>query len=101
LPPRHNAIATPFVLSMLMTIVVSGISTLTVVGLKAGWHGLWYKAWLLSWAVAFPTMVFVLPIARRLVAQFVEQPGVLGVVGPAGGARGAVPANAVHQSSRE
>jgi hypothetical protein len=96
LPPRHNAIAMPFVLSMLMTIMVSGISTLTVVGLKAGWHGLWYKAWLLSWAVAFPTMVFVLPIARRLVAQFVEQPGVLGVVGPAGGARGAV-----HQSSRE
>lgn len=75
LPPRHNAIAMPFILSMLMTIVVSGISTLTVVGLKAGWHGLWYKAWLLSWAVAFPTMVFVLPIARRLVAQFVEQPG--------------------------
>jgi Protein of unknown function (DUF2798) len=101
LPPRHNAIAMPFVLSMLMTIVVSGISTLTVVGLKAGWHGLWYKAWLLSWAVAFPTMLFVLPIARRLVAQFVEQPGVLGVVGPAGGARGAVAANAVHQSSRE
>ncbi len=101
LPPRHNAIAMPFVLSMLMTIVVSGISTLTVVGLKAGWHGLWYKAWLLSWAVAFPTMVFVLPIARRLVAQFVEQPGVLGVVGPAGDARGAMPAKAVHQSSRE
>jgi hypothetical protein len=101
LPPRHNAIAMQFVLSMLMTIVVSGISTLTVVGLKAGWHGLWYKAWLLSWAVAFPTMVFVLPIARRLVAQFVEQPGVPGVVGPAGGARGAVPAKAVHQSSRE
>jgi hypothetical protein len=97
LPPRHNAIAMQFVLSMLMT----GISTLTVVGLKAGWHGLWYKAWLLSWAVAFPTMVFVLPIARRLVAQFVEQPGVPGVVGPAGGARGAVPAKAVHQSSRE
>ncbi len=101
LPPRHNAIAMPFVLSMLMTIVVSGISTLTVVGLKAGWHGLWYKAWLLSWAVAFPTMVFVLPIARCLVAQFVEQPGVLGVVGPAGDARGAMPAKAVHQSSRE
>jgi hypothetical protein len=46
-------------------------------------------------------MVFELPIARRLVAQFVEQPGVLRVVGPAGGARGAVPAKAVHQSSRE
>jgi Protein of unknown function (DUF2798) len=101
LPPRHNAIATPFVLSMLMTIVVSGISTLTVVGLKAGWHGLWFKAWLLPWAVAFPTMVFELPIARRRLAQFVEQPGVPGVVGPAGGTCGAVPAKTVHQSSRE
>lgn len=74
LPPRYNAIAVPFVLSMLMTIVVSGISTAIALGLQSGWHMLWLKAWLVSWAIAFPTMVFVLPIARRLVAQFVELP---------------------------
>lgn len=73
-PPRYNAIAMPLVLSMLMTIVVSGISTVNAIGLAPGWTGLWFRSWLLSWAVAFPVMVFVLPIARRLVAQFVEPP---------------------------
>ena len=74
LPPRYNAIAMPLVLSMLMTIVVSGISTLIATGPVAGWIGIWFKAWLASWAVAFPTMVFVLPIARRVVARFVHPP---------------------------
>ena len=74
LPPRYNAIAMPLVLSGLMTIVVSGISTLNAVGMAPNWHSLWFKAWLLSWAVAFPVMVFVLPIARRTVARFVEPP---------------------------
>lgn len=99
LPPRYNAIAMPLVLSMLMTIVVSGISTLTAVGLKAGWHGLWFKAWLLSWAVAFPTMVVVLPIARRMVARFVEPPPMPGMGAPA--RKAAVQEPALAQSSRE
>lgn len=74
LPPRYNAIAMPLVLSMLMTIVVSGISTLNAVGFEPGWQMLCFRAWLLSWAVAFPAMVFVLPVARRIVAQVVEPP---------------------------
>ncbi len=74
LPPRYNAIAMPLVLSMLMTIIVSGISTVNALGFTPGWTWLWFKAWLLSWAVAFPVMVFVLPIARRIVARFVMPP---------------------------
>ncbi|MCB1503501.1 MAG: DUF2798 domain-containing protein [Hyphomicrobiaceae bacterium] len=74
LSPRYNAIAMPLVLSGLMTIVVSCISTINAIGFAPNWHGLWLKAWLLSWLVAFPTMVVVLPIARRMVARFVEAP---------------------------
>lgn len=74
LPPRYNAVAMPLVLSGLMTIIVSGISTLNAIGFAPGWGGKWFSAWLLSWAVAFPVMVFVLPVARRIVANFVETP---------------------------
>ncbi len=74
LPPRFNAVAMPLVLSGLMTIIVSGISTINAIGFAPGWGGKWFGAWLLSWAVAFPVMVFVLPIARRIVANFVEAP---------------------------
>lgn len=80
LPPRYNAVAMPLVLSGLMTIIVSGISTLNALGFAPGWGGKWFSAWLLSWAVAFPVMVFVLPVARRIVANFVEAPPMPGVV---------------------
>ncbi len=80
LPPRYNAVAMPLVLSGLMTIIVSGISTLNAIGFAPGWGGKWFSAWLLSWAVAFPVMVFVLPVARRIVANFVEAPPMPGAV---------------------
>ena len=34
----------------------------------------WPAAWALSWVVAFPTLVVLLPLARRLVALVVETP---------------------------
>ncbi len=74
LPPRYNAVAMPLVLSGLMTIIVSGISTLNAIGMAPGWGMKWFGAWLMSWAVAFPVMTFMMPIARRIVAKFVEPP---------------------------
>lgn len=78
LPPSYNAFAMPLVLSGLMTIIVSGISTVNALGFAPGWTMLWLKGWLLSWAVAFPVMVFVLPVARKIVARFVTPPPVVG-----------------------
>ncbi len=74
LPPRYNAIAVPFFLSLLMTCIVSGIATLNSIGLADGFAGKWMQAWLYSWLVAFPIMLFVLPLVRRIVAVFVEPP---------------------------
>lgn len=74
LSSQYNVIALPLVLTMLMTIVVSGITTVMALGFQSGWYVVWCKAWLASWAIAFPTMVLVLPFARRLVARFVEAP---------------------------
>lgn len=74
LPPRYNAVALPFVLSGMMSVVVSGISTLRAVGLPADFLWQWLTAWSLSWPVAFAAVLFVLPLARRIVAMFVEPP---------------------------
>jgi hypothetical protein len=74
LPPRYNTIAVPFLLSLLMTCIVSGISTVNGIGLVDGLFEKWMRAWLFSWLVAFPIMMFVLPVVRRIVATFVEPP---------------------------
>ncbi|RZJ43203.1 MAG: DUF2798 domain-containing protein [Brevundimonas sp.] len=55
-------------LSILMTMVVSGVSTLRGVGLSEDVLPIWLSAWGLSWLVAFPTLLLILPLVRRLTA---------------------------------
>ena len=74
LPARYAAIVLPFVLSLLMTLVISGVSTLMSLGPTRAFVSTWPAAWALSWIVAFPTLVAVLPMVRRIVALVVEPP---------------------------
>jgi hypothetical protein len=74
LPPRYNAIAVPLLLSLMMTCIVSGIATVNSIGLADDLFPTWMQAWGLSWIVAFPIMLFVLPVVRRIVLVFVEPP---------------------------
>jgi hypothetical protein len=74
LPSRYAAIVMPLVLSVLMTFVVSAISTLRSLGPTPAFIATWPAAWGISWLVAFPTLLAVLPLVRRIVALAVEQP---------------------------
>ncbi len=74
LPARYAGVVMPFFLSILMTFVVSGISTLKALGPTAEFLQTWPASWALSWLVAFPTLLLVLPIVRRLVALVVAPP---------------------------
>jgi hypothetical protein len=74
LPPRYAAFVMPLILSVLMTFVVSAISTLKSLGPTSAFLLTWPSAWALSWLVAFPTLLVVLPLVRRLVTLVVEPP---------------------------
>ncbi len=62
----------PFLLSVLMTFIVSFISTLRGVGLAPDFISIWLGAWGMSWVVAFPTLLGVLPFVRRATAAIVD-----------------------------
>ncbi|MEQ6292178.1 DUF2798 domain-containing protein [Vogesella sp. GCM10023246] len=66
LPAQHASIVMPFFLSILMTCIVSLISTLRGVGWHAGVPHIWLGAWGISWLIAFPVLLLVLPLVRRL-----------------------------------
>lgn len=72
--PRFAPALFGFVLSALMSFVVSGIATFRNAGLIDGFFGLWINAWLLSWLIAFPIVLVVAPIARRFVGMLVKAP---------------------------
>ena len=61
LPARYIPVVMPFILSVLMTFVVSLIATLKNLGFRADLLSHWMPAWGLSWIVAFPVLLLVLP----------------------------------------
>jgi hypothetical protein len=72
LPARWAAIVMPFLLSLMMTCLVSLIATVRSVGWSPDLMRLWPGSWALSWLVAFPLTLFVLPLVRRLTALIVD-----------------------------
>ena len=62
----------PLMLSIPMTFVVSAISTLKSLGPTPSFLVTWPTAWALSWLVAFPTLLVVLPLVRGIVTLVVK-----------------------------
>ncbi len=54
------------ILSGLMSCVVSGIATWRALGTHPGFIGDWAGSWAVSWAIAFPTVLIVAPVTRRI-----------------------------------
>lgn len=71
-PKRFEQAAFGLLLTCFMTFVVAGISTLLAVGGSTpGFVGLWFAAWMSSWAVAFPTILVIGPVVRRILRRIV------------------------------
>lgn len=71
IPARYAGLVMPLLLSIAMTCVVSMISTMRSVGLGPDYPRIWLNAWALSWVVAFPTLLLILPVVRRMTAALV------------------------------
>lgn len=74
LPAKAIFVVMPFFLSIMMSGIISGVATLKALGLTPDFLSLWLKAWGLSWIIAFPTVMLLLPVVRRLTAMVVEAP---------------------------
>ena len=72
--PRFAPIMFGFLVSGLMSLIVSGIATMRAIGWDVGFSASWMNAWIISWAIAFPTILIVSPIVRRFVAAITKQP---------------------------
>lgn len=72
LPNRYTSIVLPFLLSIIMTFVVSMVSTLRSLGLEEFSLYVWMSAWVISWLIAFPTLLLVLPVVRKITAILVQ-----------------------------
>ncbi len=71
-PAKSAALIMPLLLSVMMTCIVSLVSTLTSLGWPAFTLTQWLAAWGLSWLIAFPTLLLVLPVVKKLTRYLVH-----------------------------
>ena len=73
IPARYASILFGFLLSGMMSCLVSGLSTFRALGLVDHFAYVWLGNWAASWATAFPVVLVVAPITRRIVARLTAQ----------------------------
>lgn len=73
LPERHAGLVMPLFLSVFMTGIVSLIGTLRSQGTVDGLLHIRMGAWGLSWVIAFPTLLLVLPRVKTATGHVVEK----------------------------
>lgn len=72
LPQRHAPILLAFFTSLFMSFLMSMIITLVNIGPQPDFLTRWMHAFALAFPVAFPSIILVLPLARKLVARLVD-----------------------------
>lgn len=73
-PKKYEPVAFAFLLSAIQTFVITGISLALTIGLSGELPGLWAKAYVSSWIVAFPGVLLIAPVVRRILKRIVRQP---------------------------
>jgi len=56
-----------------MTFLVSGVATWRALGMVPGLIETWMTSWMISRAVAFPTMLVMMPRVRAFMARLIEE----------------------------
>jgi len=70
--PKHLSWLMPLFLSGIMSASISCFNLFINRGFVDGFFYIWLKAWSLSWLIAFPLILIVLPVVRRFLMKFVH-----------------------------
>jgi len=72
LPPKYALIVMPLLMSCFMSAIISMVNLVRTLGWSSEVLTLWPSTWLLSWAIAFPTVLGVIPVVKFLTSKFVR-----------------------------
>jgi len=62
-----------FLLSGFMSFIMSGIITYINLGFADSFFSIWFRAWIVAYLIAFPTILLVFPFARKLALKIASK----------------------------
>lgn len=60
-------------LSGFMSLIMSGAISFINLGLADSFISIWFHAWIVAYAIAFPSVLLVFPIARKLAMKIASK----------------------------
>jgi hypothetical protein len=69
IPARYSNLLFGAMLSIIMVTIISGTVVLINQGYDADFFRRWFRGFITAWPVAFPTVLFVAPFVRKVVAK--------------------------------
>lgn len=72
LPAQYAGFVLPLFISFFMSGIISMINLWRNVGWSDTFLQIWFSVWMMSWLVAYPAVLIILPLVRRLTALIVD-----------------------------
>ena len=69
---KYTTYVFSFFMALLMSAIMSMVVSLLNVGLVENIFAIWLRAWGISFVIAFPTVIVVTPLVKRLVNLMVK-----------------------------
>ena len=69
IPKKLAPVFVGLILSGFMSLIVSGVATVRILGPGPTFLWDWLSGWSIAWAVAFPVILLAGPVTRRMVAS--------------------------------
>lgn len=61
-----------FIVTMFMSFIISGILIVVNLGFVNKFLFIWLSAWWKAWIVAFPSVLFIIPFVKKVMAKFIK-----------------------------
>ena len=72
--PKYQSVVFAFFMALLMSCLMSLVITVYNMGLVPDILWIWLNAWAFAFVVAFPAVLLVAPLVRKIVARLVHTP---------------------------
>jgi hypothetical protein len=72
IPKKYELIVFAVFMSGFMSLLMSGVVSYINMGLVSNFTTIWFEAFVKSYSIAFPTVLVVVPVVRKIVSRLVR-----------------------------
>ncbi|MBO1924709.1 DUF2798 domain-containing protein [Thiomicrorhabdus sp. 6S3-12] len=70
--PKYQHIVFGFFMALLMSFLMSAVVSIINIGIPENFLGIWFHAWWTAFIVAFPTVLLVSPLVKRITGLLIR-----------------------------